>query len=137
MPLYHLLPVLAGFAFVLAGIVNMAGASTAPARGMWLIPAALSAALFGWSVWTVALEGPLGFWSEHLRDAWGNQIWFDLLLSMGTAFALLAPRAKARGMRLAPWFVAIACTGSVGLLAMAARYLFLSEPEMAARHNPA
>ena len=67
----------------------------------------------------------------------GNQIWFDLLLSMGTAFALLAPRAKARGIRLAPWFVAIACTGSVGLLAMAARYLFLSEPEMAARHNPA
>jgi hypothetical protein len=137
MPLYHLLPVLAGFAFVLASIVTMVRASAAPARGMWLIPAALSVALLGWSAWTVALEGPLGFWPEHLRGAWGNQIWFDLLLSMGMAFALLAPRAQARGMRLAPWFVAIACTGSVGLLAMAARYLFLCENAPAARRRRA
>ncbi|WP_295632999.1 hypothetical protein [Novosphingobium sp.] len=137
MPQYHFLPVLAAIAFLLAGMVIIARAAAGPGRGMWLIPATLSAALFGWSVWTVALEGPLGFWSEHLRDAWGNQIWFDLLLSMGTAFALLAPRAKARGMRLAPWFVAIACTGSVGLLAMAARYLFLRETAPAARHTPA
>lgn len=85
----------------------------------------------------MAFAGPFGFWPEHVRNAWGNQIWFDLLLSVGMAFALLAPRARAQGMRLVPWFIAVACTGSVGLLAMGARYLFLCENQPDAHSNPA
>ena len=97
----------------------------------------LSAVFFAWSARAIILEGPLGFWPEHNRNAWGNQIWFDLLLGVGTAFALLAPRAEAQGMRLVPWFVAIACTGNVGLLAMCARYLFICENGPALRHDAA
>lgn len=137
MLLYHFLPVIAGLAFLLAGLRILARTGKVAERGAWLIPAALSAGLFGWSVHAIASEGPLGFWTEHVRDAWGVQIWFDLLLGLGTAFALLAPRARASGMRLAPWFIAIACTGSVGLLAMGARYLFLCETRPAARRSPA
>ena len=137
MAMYLFLPVLGGIAFLLAGLAIIARADAAPPRGAWLIPATLSAAFFGWSVHAIALEGPLGFWPEHIRNGWGNQIWFDLLLGVGTAFTLLAPRAKARGMRLAPWFIAIACTGSVGLLAMCARYVFLCETRLATRDFPA
>ena len=127
MPLYHVLPAVAAAAFLLAGPIVIARADAVARRAAWLVPAALSATFLGWSVRAVAIEGPLGFWPEHIRNAWGNQIWFDLLLGVGTAFALLAPRARGQGMRLTPWFVAIACTGNVGLLAMFARYLFLCE----------
>lgn len=137
MLLYHFLSVIAGLAFLLAGLRILARTGKVAERGAWLIPAALSAGLFGWSVHAIASEGTLGFWTEHVRDAWGVQIWFDLLLGLGTAFALLAPRPRAAGMRLAPWLIAIACTGSVGLLAMAAHYLFLCETRPAARRSPA
>ena len=93
--------------------------------GGWLVPAGLSALFLGWSLYTVGAEGPLGFWANHTRNAWGNQVWFDLLLAVGVAWALLLPRARSAGLRPAPWLVLILCTGSIGLLAMLARCLFL------------
>lgn len=94
-------------------------------RRLWWIPAALSAAFAVFSLLTVATEGPLGFWAEHTRNAWGNQIWFDLLLAAAIAWVFIAPRARAQGMHLWPWLAAVVCTGSIGLCAMAARCLFL------------
>ena len=41
------------------------------------------------------------------------------------AWALIVPRARALGMRPLPWLALIVGTGSVGLLAMAARMLYL------------
>ena len=136
MPLYHVLPALAAIAFLLGGLASIVRADAARMPGVWLLPAGLSAVLLVWSIWTIALEGPLGFWFEHSRDAWGNQIWFDLLLGVGTAFALLAPHARAKGMRLVPWFLAIACSGSIGMLAMCARYLFLCETGQTTHRTP-
>ena len=98
----------------------------------WLLPVCLSAAFFAWSVFALVSEGLSGVWLEHSRNAWGNQIWFDLLLSIGTAWALLLPRARAAGMQAWPWLALIVCTGSVGLLAMFARCLFLEN-----RRSPA
>ena len=98
----------------------------------WLVPTGLAALFLGWSLYTVSAEGPLGFWANHTRNAWGNQVWFDLLLAIGTAWALLLPRARAAGMRPAPWLVLIVCTGSIGLLAMLARCLFLETRKPAA-----
>ncbi len=71
----------------------------------------------------IAALGPLGFWPEHVSDQWSVQIWFDLLCAIGTAWALLAPRARAVELSPWPWLVLIAATGSIGLLAMLARVL--------------
>lgn len=40
----------------------------------WQLPAFASLFFFVWSVYTIVLEGPTGFWTEHTRDFWGNQI---------------------------------------------------------------
>jgi len=59
----------------------------------------------------VIREAPLGFWVEHPRHLWGNQIWFDLLLAAGVAWALLVPRARRLG-QAAGAFEAVSALGS-------------------------
>lgn len=112
--------------------VGFVGGNLAVARGgrlpsAWLLPAAGSVAFFGLSLAAVVNEGPVGFWTEHTESLWGNQIWLDLLLSASVGWALMAPEARARGMRLAPWLFVVAGTGSIGFLAMLARLLYLRE----------
>ena len=94
---------------------------------LWMIPAALSALFFAGSLRAIATGGVLGFWSEHIRNDWNNQIFVDLLLAAACAYLLLLARARAVSMRVVLWFVAIAATGSIGLLAMIARVLFLEQ----------
>jgi hypothetical protein len=114
---------LAAIAFV-CGSLAVASGARIPTSSAWIVPAALSAAFLLYSAATVAAEGPLGFWPEHTRNLWGAQIWIDLLLGVGTAWALLVPEARRVGVRPLPWLVAIVCTGSIGLLAMFARVLY-------------
>lgn len=124
--LYAVLPIVAILLFI--GVTLVLAGPSARARawpGSWLVPAAFAAAFLGWSLYTVGMEGPLGFWPNHTANAWGNQVWFDLLLAIGTAWALLLPRARAVSMRPLPWLVLIVASGSIGLLAMAARCLYL------------
>jgi hypothetical protein len=75
----------------------------------------------------VATEGPTGFWPVHSQTAWGNQVWFDLLLSASVALAFMIPEARRQGMNPLPWTVLVMVTGSIGLLAMAARLSYLKE----------
>lgn len=77
-------------------------------------------------------EGPIGFWTEHTRNKWGNQIWFDLLLAVGAAWSLIVPQAKQADMRTPAWLFAIVCTGSIGLLAIVARLNYLRLKESSA-----
>ena len=91
----------------------------------WLFPAALSFAFAAFSIYAILNEGIFGFWPEHTRNTWGNQIWFDLLLAVGIGWGLAAPKARALGIRLLPWLFLILCTGSMGLLAMLARILYV------------
>jgi len=91
----------------------------------WLAPALFAAAFLAFSLVTVANEGPFGFWHDHVASFWGNQIWFDLLLAIGVAWYLLVPRMRQVGMQPLPWLVFIGCTGSLGLLATLARYVYL------------
>mgnify|MGYP006273661973 CR=1 FL=1 len=92
-----------------------------------MFPAILSGIFAVFSILAVIQEGPLGFWTEHTRNLWGNQIWFDLLLAVGIAWTLLVPRARELGIRPLPWLVVVMCTGSIGLCAMLARVLYISE----------
>ena len=121
---FAVLPAIAILLFIAAAVARMLRQDKGQ-PGSWLVPAGLAALFLGWSLYTVSAAGPLGFWTEHTRNAWGNQIWFDLLLAIGTAWALLLPRARAAGMRPVPWLVLILCSGSIGLLAMLARCLYL------------
>jgi hypothetical protein len=94
-------------------------------KARWIVPAVLAALFLGFSLVAVVSEGPTGFWAEHTRNAWGNQIWFDLLCAAGVGWVLILPRAKAQRMPLLPWFLLILFSGSFGLLAMVARLAYL------------
>ena len=96
-----------------------------PLRYGWLFPALLSALFLAWSIATIIIEGPFGFWANHTSNLWGNQVWFDLLLAIGIAWYFIVPEAKLLGMRVALWLPLILCTGSIGFLAMLARLMYL------------
>ena len=119
--IYDLLPPVAVVLFV-AGTIRVA---LRPAVGGWSGTAAIAAALAAWTVHAVATGGPLGFWPNHTQDAWGNQVWFDLLIALGLGWALVLPRARAVGMRPWPWLAALCLSGSIGLAAMIARCRYL------------
>ncbi|OWL94717.1 hypothetical protein CBQ26_14455 [Deinococcus indicus] len=87
------------------------------ATGPWIIPAVLAALFLGFSLYAGVNEGATGFWPEHVRNLWGNQIWFDLLLAASVALYLLIPKARALGINPLPWAVLSVATGSIGLLA--------------------
>jgi hypothetical protein len=118
--LYQFLPIVAAILLVLAMLGAASGKS-----GSWLVPGAVCAVFLGWSLYTIIIEGPFGFWPNHTQNAWGNQVWFDLLIAVGIGWNLLLPRARAAGMRLWPWLVLILCSGCIGLSAMLARCLYL------------
>ncbi len=91
----------------------------------WMLPAALGAAFTGVTLYVVFTEGLIQFWDNHVANWAGNQVWFDLLLAVSIASYLIAPRARAVGMRLLPWGIAVFATASVALLPMLARLLWL------------
>lgn len=120
-----LYPIFVPAAFVILVIsAIVTGRDTVP---NWRIPAAVSAVFLAFSLYTVAAEGPVGFWSNHSQNAWGNQVWFDLLIGIGIAWAALQRRLRAASMRRWAWLVLILGTGCIGLTAMYARLLFLEQ----------
>lgn len=110
-------------AALIAGVLISVRSSWRPGEGA--LVALIIAVLFGaGTVVPIVTMGPLGFWAEHMSDAWGVQIWADLLIALISALFLLVPRARAAGISPLPWFVLIAASGSIGLLLMMARILF-------------
>ncbi len=93
----------------------------------WLVPAILCIVFLVFSLFTIAQEGPLGFWPNHSETFWGNQVWIDLLLAIGIAIYFIAEQAKSLGLRVAPWLLLVLCTGSIGVLAFFARVLYVRE----------
>lgn len=91
----------------------------------WLLPASASLLFLGFSLYAIASEGPFGFWLEHTRSAWGNQIWIDLLLALAVAWAALLPQLRQQHMRPTPWLILIILSGCVGMTAMVARLTYL------------
>lgn len=115
---YEVAAAAGAIAFVAAGLaIAVAARTPGPA---WAAPALLSAGFLCWSIGTVAAEGPTGFWTLHTADSWGVQVWWDLLLAAGTAWFLLQSRMRELGMPRVPWFLAIAASGSIALLALVA-----------------
>ena len=127
MGLYAVLPAIAAAGFLLAMALIALRPEAPAARASWMVPAVLCLMFAAWSGYAVATEGPAGFWPVHTANAWGNQVWFDLLLAAGVASFCLAPGAKQAGMRVRLWLLLVVMTGSIGLLAMLSRYLYLRE----------
>lgn len=48
-----------------------------------------AALFFAGSLRAIATGGMFGFWAEHIRNDWNNQIFIDLLLSASCAYFLL------------------------------------------------
>lgn len=117
-----MLAVLAALIFIAVLATHVLRATT---RVAWWLPALASALFLGLSTYAVATEGFWGFWTEHVSSAWGNQIWFDLLFAASIGWVALLPRVRAAGMRPWVWAIALVATGSVALLAMLARVLYL------------
>jgi len=128
----QVLPAVVAIAAVLFGVTQATTAASPSIKSQvpkasWMWPAVLSVAFFAFSAYAMQQEGTFGFWTEHIRNLWGNQIFIDLLAAASIAFYLIVPLARAQGMPLLPWFIAIAALGSIALLAMLARLLYLQE----------
>jgi hypothetical protein len=123
MSLLEILPVLA----YAGAVATLIWAARAVIPGSWRIVGVLAATFIAFSIWTVLAGGLLPFWFNHTTNLAGNQVWFDLLISVVLAFILLLPRARAQGMAILPWAIAVAATASVALLVMVARLLWLEE----------
>lgn len=121
--LYHIVPATGAVLLVISLLIAICRRNAAD--NQWLVPTSLAVLFAGWSAIALREGGPLGFWAEHVRNAWSNQIWLDLLCAAGTAFVLLLPRARAVRMFVWPWLALVLATGSLGLLAMLARCLWL------------
>ena len=121
---HQLVAIIAALALVIFAIAQIIRPNIL-AKSKWIFPAALSVAFTIWSLIAVATEGPTGFWPEHVKHFWGNQIWFDLLLAVGVAWFFIAPQARKLGMNLWFWLAFTLCSGSIGLLAMVSRLLYL------------
>jgi len=126
MILLQVLPVLAYIGCVTL-ILLIATKADASRPFTWLFPAGLGALFLIFSLVTVAQDGLLQFWLNHTTTLAGNQVWFDLLFAVTIAFYLIAPRARALGMPLLPWGIAVFATACVALLPMLARVIWLEQ----------
>jgi hypothetical protein len=104
-------------------------ASGRTGSGNWPAPALLAAGFMAFSLIPILREGPIGFAANHSTNFWGVQVWWDLLLALGCALFLAAPRAKRVGMNLGLWLIPVALLGSIGLLALLARVFWLEQRE--------
>lgn len=123
MTLLELLPVLAYLLAVL--VILIIALRSSPGRSAWWFPALVGATFIIFSAVTFAEEGVIQFWINHTTSLAGNQVWFDLLSAVTISFYLIAPRARAVGMKLLPWGIAVFATACIALLPMVARLMWL------------
>jgi hypothetical protein len=98
----------------------------------WIVPAAFAAVAAGWTVLAVVTQGADALWPLLAGSPWGIQLWYDRLFAVTAAFFLLQNRARAVGMKSEVWVLMVIFTGSIGLLLMLARTLYIERRQTAA-----
>jgi hypothetical protein len=94
------------------------------------IAAAMLAAGFGaFTAVQIGQEGVIGFYINHTQNLTGLQVWWDLVMCAMIALFFIVPRARKVGMNIVPWALLVACTASIGLLAMCARLFWLERAQ--------
>lgn len=91
----------------------------------WPLAAALSTIFLAFTLWVIAREGFGGLIVAHEANTWASQVFIDLVIAASVGLVLIAPRARAVGIRLVPWVALTFLTGSIGLLALLARLWYL------------
>jgi hypothetical protein len=120
---------LAGGGLVCAVAAILVALTRPNAPGNAMLAAILSAGFAGFTAITIAAEGVLPVILNHTSNLWGVQVWWDLLFSLGIAYVLILPRARAQGMNLPLWTALILATASIALLAMCARLFWLERAD--------
>lgn len=128
MTMLQILPVLA-YAGCVGTIMAIATGSSVSNRTRWLLPAVVGVAFTLFSLFQVSQDGVVQFWINHTTDLTGNQVWFDLIMAVTIGFYLIAPRARAVGMPLLPWGIAVFATACIALLPMLARVMWLENAQ--------
>ncbi|MGR3514989.1 MAG: hypothetical protein ACU0GG_19685 [Paracoccaceae bacterium] len=126
MTLLHILPAIAYLSAIVL-VLRIATGARASDSVRWALPATLGALFLIFSLVTLAQDGLLQFWVNHTTNFAGNQVWFDLVMAIAIAFYLIAPRARAVGMPLLPWGIAVVATACIALLPMLARLVWLEQ----------
>lgn len=91
----------------------------------WWIAALLAVGFIAFSAVPIMQEGYLGFLPNHTQNLWGTQVWYDLVICVVVAMVFIVPRAKAAGMLVPLWVLAVGLTASIALLPMVARLFWL------------
>ena len=120
---------LAGGGLVCAVAAILVALTRPNAPGNAMLAAILSAGFAGFTAITIAAEGVLPVILNHTSNLWGVQVWWDLLFSLGIAYVMILPRARAQGMNLPLWTALILATASIALLAMCARLFWLERAD--------
>ena len=124
MTMLQILPVVVYLSAILL-VIMIATGKTASAQFRWVFPSLLGAAFLVFSLIALVQDGLLQFWVNHTTNYAGNQVWFDLVMGISIGFYLIAPRARAVGMPLLPWGIAVIATACIALLPMLARVIWL------------
>ncbi len=119
------LTALAGFAVAAIAMLLVAQTKQRVSWPAWLVPAVVAVPFAVWTGLAVVEEGLFGFWPMLMGSHWGLQVWFDRLICVTAAFFLLQNRARAAGMKSEVWVLVVIFTGSIGLLLMLARTVYL------------
>ena len=100
-------------------------------KGFWIFWAVYAAVYFVFSIYAVAEDGMIMFWTNHTTNWVGNQVWIDLIFAVAIGWILVLPEARARGMNVTIWMVFILATATIGFGAMIARLLYLRTQDAA------
>ncbi len=122
MSAYELLAIIGALAVTMAVLHILIAKQTI---GQASIAAGLAAGFAAFTAVTIYSEGVMPLWVNQTSNLWGVQVWWDLLMAVGLALFLIAPRARKMGMNVPLWTLFIITTASIGLLAMAARLFWL------------
>jgi hypothetical protein len=94
-------------------------------KHLWILPAVLAVAFVLFTIWTMVTTGqPLGFVADHTHSRWGAQIGVDLFNALGVGLYFGTVLSREYRFRIWPYVVLTLCTGSPGVLALAARVLY-------------
>lgn len=114
-----------GTAFAAAAFLTILFAK--PVTGSPILAAMLSAGFAAYTAVQIWQDGVEMFWTNHTQNLTGIQVWWDLIICVMIALLFVAPRARKMGMNVPLWGLSVACTASIGLLAMVARLFWLEQ----------
>ena len=123
-----------GFVIAVAAMALIHGTKERVSWPAWLVPLVIVIPFAGWTGYAIYAEGLVSFFPMLMESKWGLQVWYDRLMSLTAAYYLLQNRARAAGMKSDVWVLAIMATGSIALLLMLARTVYL-EDQQAARNE--